>query len=519
MSRTTTLFVALLAAAAPACTGTISDDTGDDDSTSPVDDFGVTGLRRLTRFEVAASVDVAFDASADAFVDLLPEDQSGTNPFDNTYASQTVSPLVIAAYGQFAEAYAQSLAADANITQRLAGCTPATADDRACFDAFAKVVGRRMFRRPLTTDELDRFAGAILPYAKMDGSFATAVELLGELLVQHPAFLYRVEKDGAKLDAHEVATRVAFLAWGAGPDDELLDAADSDALDSAHRAEQAKRLMATPRAQRNWEHFHALWLGYDSAALPAAVHDDLLSETNHLIDRVVFEQNADWMQLFAATQTYITPALAQLYALPAVTSPQWVTYPAGRGGGVLAQGTVLSIGAKFGDTSPTVRGAQLYARLSCGDLGTIPPGIDTDLPPGLATDCKPQRYTMSTTPGCDGCHGTIDNIGFGLENVGVGGAWRTTEPGKPQCTITGTGTWNNTPFMGPAELGALVAQDPAVSACATKQLFRYMTGRDETANDAAALSALASMRESTPGLADLVVQLAASSAITKHEEE
>lgn len=495
---------------------------GNDEAQAPdskLDDetaFGVSGLRRLDRYELTHSLADVFGVGTEDVESYLPDDLAGTNPFANNYRSQTVSPLVINAYAGFAQAYAAKLATHVDV-QALAGCTPARADDRACFDKLVSKVGRRLFRRPVEPAELDRYAAAILPHAAGTGSFATAVEMLGLLFVQHPAFLYRVEREG-KLDGYEVATRMAYLIWGSAPDDDLLDAA-ADLGDAKTRVAQAERMLDDPRARASWQRFHAQWLGYSEATLPAALAADLRGETNALLDRVVFDDDADWLQIFRATETYITPALAKHYGMPAIATPQWVSYPAGRGGGVLTHGSFLSLGAKFGDTSPTVRGAEIFHRLTCGHLGTIPANVDTDRPPGLPTDCKPQRYTMRDTPGCDGCHGITDNIGFGLENFGVSGQWRDVEPNKPQCAIVSNGSWAGTPYTGTEQLGQLIAQDPRVSACATTQLFRFMAGRDEDLADDATLVALDSLYREHPSLRGLVVALVRSPAITIRKGE
>jgi hypothetical protein len=493
---------------------------GTDHRTPPTledpDAFGVSGLRRLTRTEVANSVSDVFGVDPAESLSLLPEDLTGTNPFDNNYRAQTVSPLVIDGYAIFAQAYAEQLAAAPDLAQRLGGCTPAAPDDRACFDAMASRAARRMFRRPLTTTELATYGDVILPQAKAAGSFSVAIEMLGLLLVQHPAFLYRLEQEG-QLDNFEIATRMSFLLWGSVPDDTLLDAAEQGALaDAKARKREATRMLDDSRARRNLHRFHAQWLGFSDAPLPAPIENDLLDETNRLIDRIVFEEDDEWLSLFRANETYVTPQLASHYGMPAVASPGWVS---GRGGGVLSQGSFLSLGAKFSDTSPTVRGAEVFRRITCGNLGTIPPDVDTDMPPGAQTDCKPERYFMRDVPGCNQCHGVIDNIGFGLENFGVFGVWRDTEVGKPQCVIDGAGSYKDVAFSGPEQLGAMLAADRRVQACATRQLFRWTVGRDEEPADEKTLSLLADQYDEDKSLRDILVGLVASPAITYRKGE
>lgn len=488
-------------------------------SLGTVDDFGVSGLRRLTRTEVANSLADVFGVDATDLVAVLPEDLVGDSPFDNNYRAQTVSPTVISGYAAFAQQYATRLAAQADLPMRMGGSTPAAADDQACFEAIAAHAGRLMFRRPLTPAEIDAYGAVMLPQARASGQFSTAIEMLGLLLLQHPAFLYRLEHDGM-LDDFQIATRMSFLLWGSVPDDELLDTAQAgDLADAKERANQAERMLDDPRARRNLHRFHALWLGFSEAPLPDAIADDLRDETNHLIDRVIFEQDGDWLALFNSNESYLTPALAQQYGLPAIAGPGWTSYPADRGGGVLAHGSFLSLGAKFGDTSPTVRGAEIFRRLTCGSLGTIPLNVDTNMPPGQPSDCKPERYVMRELDGCMQCHGIIDNIGFGLENFGVNGQWRTTEPNRPDCAIDAAGSWDGVAFTGPQQLGALIQSDPRVSACATTQLFRFMTGREEDTADRRTLEVLSDVYADKRSLRSLLVDLVASPAIAHRKGE
>ncbi len=481
--------------------------------------FGVSGLRRLTRTEVANSIVDVFGVDAADLVASLPEDLVGNSPFDNNYRAQTVSQGVISGYAAFAQQYAARLGSAPGVSMQLGGCTPASPDDKACFEAIAMRAGRRMFRRALTAAELDAYGAAILPRARTSGQFSTAIEMLGLLFVQHPAFLYRLEQDG-DLDDLQIATRMSFLLWGSVPDDALLDAAEAGALAKpGERAHHARRMLDDARARRNLHRFHALWLGFSDAPLPAALAGELVDETNHLIDRVVFEQDTDWLAIFNWNESYLTPALAKQYGLPAVGGPGWTSYPADRGGGVLTHGSFLSLGAKFGDTSPTVRGAEIFRRLTCGSLGSIPPNVDTDMPPGQPTDCKPQRYVMRDIDGCKQCHGIIDNIGFGLENYGVDGQWRTTEPGKPGCTIEAAGSWDGAPFSGTQQLGELIQSDPRVAACATKQLFRFMAGRDDDAADVSTLAALANVYDREHSLRELLVEIVTAPAIAQRKGE
>ena len=147
-------------------------------------------------------------------------------------------------------------------------------------------------------------------------------------------------------------------------------------------------------AKRQTQSFHAQWLGYADKFFPANLESDMLDEANKLVERTTTDPSRAWLSLFSSDETYITDNLAQHYGFP---PPQggagWVRYPAGFGG-MVSQGVLASLGGKFGDTSPTLRGYELYKRLFCGELGNIPPGVDIDDAPGTPGDCKTERYSM-----------------------------------------------------------------------------------------------------------------------------
>jgi hypothetical protein len=483
--------------------------------------LGATPMQRLTLRQLLRTAESVFGVPAGAAAMLAPGDSPSTTWFDNDAAGMAFSPQLISAYEAFAQAYAGQVREAGNLGV-LAGCTPQSPADAACFRKLVQRVGRRVFRRPLSAAEVQRHVDAFLPAAQADGNFGSAVELAVSAWLQSPEFLYRVEAGvpvagkPTALSEFEVASRIAFLTTGVGPDNTLLDAAESGALAvPTVRSEQASRLLATAAAVDERRNFHAQWLGYNERFLAPALANDALAETAALVERVT-GGNQDWLNLFSADETWVTSKLATHYGLAAPAGGSgWVKLPAGRAAGVLSQLTVASLGAKFGDTSPTLRGYELLKRVYCGKLtGEIPPGIDTNLQPGAATDCKPKRYTMRTLAACQQCHTVTDNIGFGLENVGADGQWRLQETVNPGCAITGEGVVNGSVFSGPQQLGALVANDPQVARCAATQLFQSFVGRQAAPADAATLDALQGQYYETRTHHSLVLSLVKSQAIT-----
>lgn len=468
-------------------------ESGSGDDGAPVEDavlerVGEAGLRRLTAAEYAATVRDLLGVEVDAAL-LLPEDWR--KPFDNDYTDQVASQALI----EGAELLAADVAALALETaasrDAVVGCQPEGVDDVACLRTFLATFGRRALRRPLTADELDRYAGLIAE-AEESGDFHAAVNVALRAFLQHPELLYRVERgtpvDGApgvfRLGDHEIATRLSYLIWGSTPSDLLLDLADARQLHTpAQISAAAEDMLADERAHSRVGRFHALWLGYEQLPHGPTLSSAMQAETQALIDRVVFEDERPWQDLLRAEETFVDASLATHYGLvpPAdAAGAQWVDYGDSGRQGLLSHGTFLSAAARIDDSSPTKRGLLVRDRLLCQPIAPPPPeemvDVDNAQPPeGM---CKEQWYREEHAQGgCAGCHSLMDPIGFGLERFDHRGAYRTVEQDISTCEISGQGSIDGRPFSGPAELSDLLLETGSLNACLTRQVYRFAVGR------------------------------------------
>lgn len=511
------------------CTGWLSEPLHDDgesprggagtQGSGAAIDLGKGQLRRLTRMELAATLTLAFGVAPGALIDAVPLDITSErgNPFDNDAALQDVATSYVQSLTTFAERYGDLVAAETVRVDGVAGCSPVRSDDAACYAAFVRSAGRVMLRREIRVDDLDRFA-PLLAFGKEAGDYYFAIAAAVQALVQHPESVFRFElgsRVGASyvLDDYEIASRLAFLVWGAGPDDALLDAAERGELkDAAARKLHMARLFDDSRSRPHWRRFHAQWLGYDGRT-PDTLAADLELETNTVIDAITHDDaSLAWLDLYRLDKTYVTPALAAHYGMPAITKAGWATYDGKRGGGILAHGSFLQQGAKFGDTSPTLRGYRLWKRTFCGELGAPPIDVDTDNPPaGVSpTACKEERYSMRTDPACASCHVLTDGLGFGLENFGATGEWRDHEPQNASCEVSGDGVLGDVGYSGPAELGAIIAESADAANCAARQIFRFAAGRTETDDDEAAIATITSRITETSRFRDVLLAVVES---------
>jgi hypothetical protein len=436
----------------------------------------------------------------------LPSDTEVAG-FGNAAEAQEPSDVRIARFESIAGIYAAGAARDTQAVQALTGCTfdtpPAAA---ACARTFITDMGLRIFRRPLTTEEHDRLTVRFTAY-KDAIDFEAAVQLTLGLMLQSPQFLYRPEPtpevsedaEAVPLPPYAMASRLSFLLWESIPDDELLRAAASDALRTAEQVRtQAERLLGDRRARRMYWSFHRQWLGLDRVLLDEhAVRtpeiDPSWSARTQLAARresQLFVENTlanggSFKDLFLSRKAYVNPELARVYGTTTTGDPeafQELELPATERAGLLTRVAFLAGTSHRGGTSPPVRGNGVGVHLLCRLPGSPPPDADLSMPvPRAGEGPKTTRelFEERTAPAaCQGCHRTLNGVGFGFEHYDAAGAYKTREQGLP---IDSRGVLYGFPvqpsFDGAIELSRILSEHRDVYACAVQKWLRYALGR------------------------------------------
>jgi len=450
----------------------------------------VSGVRRLTTDEYDNVLEDLLGDDTRSSALLLPTDVK--DPFDNDYTTQKVSQALIESAEALATAASARLLSDPSKRDVVVGCKPTGPDDEDCLRHFIATFGRKALRRPLEPEEIDRYA-LTRDLAVEGADFYVGVDAVLRAFLQHPEFLYRVEVGTPvageaglyRLTSAEVATRLSFFLWGSTPDAWLLDLADADRLQTVEQIRSAAlQALGDPRARRRVGRFHALWLGYETLPFDPMMATAMQTETEALLERVIFDEQLPYSEVFLSKETFVSDELAQHYGLtPGGSSkPGWTDYGDSGRRGILSHGTFLSNGAKFGDTSPTVRGLIVRMKLLCQEIGNPPAGVDVDKPLEATETavCKIEKQAAHAQGGCAGCHDLMDPIGFGLENYDAQGVYRTHDVGLPECTIEGAGEVAGIgTFRGPAELAELLTGNDQFNRCVATQLYRFAVGRTE----------------------------------------
>jgi len=488
-------------------------------------DPGPAPLRRLTRFELGRTLADVLGADS-ALVAALPPDEKSADGFDDNATAYSVSTVHVQGWLELAEDVAATFVKDTARLKGVAGCDPGE-DEPTCLPAFVRTLGGRLFRRPLTDEEVASLVNLATVNAANgnnanDGANASqsGVSAVIASLLQSASFLYRPEvpsmgPDPEPVGGQELATRLAYLLTSTAPDPTLMAAAASGQLDTdAGLLAEADRLLQTPRAEEAFQHFIEEWWELDglatlqkdgqlfrswSAAVPGA-----FAEETRLFLADLWATGPTLGALLSSSRTFVDLNLASFYgdAPPAGPGFQPLTRDPQRAVGLLTQGSFLATHAKANQTSPVLRGKFVRARLLCtppppppADKVIVPPTVDPRLP-------TRERFSQHATDSyCSVCHKLMDPIGFAFEHFDAVGRWRDTDAGQSvDATGALTGTDVDGTLSGVADLAARLASSQDVRHCVATQWFRWAFGRDEsTADDACTVQTLSEALSSSEG--------------------
>jgi mono/diheme cytochrome c family protein len=431
--------------------------------------------------------------------------------------------------------YKATAGGDSPSRRRIFVCRPASAvEELPCARRILSTLARRAYRRQANeTDVRD-----LLPFyqqGRKEGSFDLGIQKALERLLVSSQFLFRIERQPSSVAAGaayrisdiELASRLSFFIWSSIPDDELLDAAAAGRLkDPKALEQQVRRMLADPRSESLVTNFAAQWLYLRDIA--AKQPDEILfadfDETlriamqreTELFVGSVFRENRSVLDLLRANYTFLNERLARHYGVPNIKGSYFrrVTFPDGSvRGGLLGQGSVLTITSYSTRTSPVLRGKWVLENL----LSAAPPPPPADVPslrtetaPGKPLTLREAMIQHRAAPACAGCHARMDPIGFAMENFDAVGRWRERDGQQP---IDASGVFpEGTKFEGiPGLKKELLRQPEQFVGTVAERLLMYAIGRNLQYYDAPTVRAV--MRDAEPAnhtLASLVLGIVKS---------
>ena len=463
---------------------------------------GPAPLRRLTRFEYNNVVrDLFEDDTLPA--NALPSEVLG-NGFGNDAEEQSVSGLLAEQYSVVAEDVAERATATPQKLAALASCAAdvgadtSASDEDACARELVTRLATRAYRRPVENAEVDDLMD-LRAEIRETSEFAVSIASVIEAVLQSPDFLYRaewgvVDEDGRRRpSSYEMASRLSFFLWGSIPDEDLLAAAESDALlDRDEVRAQAERMLEDPKARRVVRHFFDNLLPISSLSAlerdeeryplySAQIGSLMREETQTFLEREIFEGNISWADALTAPYTYMNEELAAYYGVSGVQGEEFqrVDLDTSQRLGILTHAGVVSGTIHSNETNPVVRGSFIVQKMMCTTI-PLPEGdiLDQVKPPD--PDWGPtarERFSQhSEDPVCAGCHSLMDPVGFALENYDAIGLWRDRENGV-MIDAQGSAPGLEGDFDGPTELAQRLAESPETHACFSQHWTNFAYGR------------------------------------------
>lgn len=393
-------------------------------------------------------------------------------------------------------------------------CAPGETPDKAKTRKILEEFTSRAFRRPATEKELDGLVKLVDSVQAGGDKWEAGMQIALQAVLCSPKFLFRLELDDRAdqkaphpIDDYQLASRLSYFLWSSMPDEQLFELAKKKEL-SANLDAQIKRMLLDPKASSLVENFGIQWLQIkrlNGVAPDAKVYArfnerlrrSFFKETEMFLQAVIKEDRSI-LDLIAADFTYMNETLAQHYGFSdtngnrAGQKPKYslgkpikgndfvrVTIPDGERGGLLTQGSILTVTSNPTRTSPVKRGRWVLDQI----LGTPPPPPPPDVPDlpdnkggPLVGTLRQRMEQHRENPACANCHARMDPIGFAFENFDGVGAFRLKD-GNADIDTSGV-LPDGRSFKGPQELkNILKDKKDLFSRCMAEKLLTYALGR------------------------------------------
>lgn len=364
----------------------------------------------------------------------------------------------------------------------------------------------RAYRRPLTTEEIDRYVAIGMAEPDFatagndDDKLRAALRVLLRITMQSPHFIYRVElgdpagevKQGKylvrPLTPYEYAARLSYTLFDSPPDEALVAA-----VKAGGESFDATSLVDDPRARVTLLRFHKAL--YSVEASRSMIKDtgkfpgmenlglDAAKEAELFLDEVV-KNGGSLRDLLLSRTTFVNQRLASIYGLPTdgLNADQFVPFelPPERAG-ILTRVSWTGNEADLFERSSILRGVYVTRKLLCTPLGAPPKGAVESAPKAPPTLTSNREKVTYRTGGeaCAGCHKQIINPnGFAFEGFDAIGRFLTDENGVKVDTTGETHLdGEKITFTGARDFMEQVSEAEQTHGCYVGQLDSWVLGR------------------------------------------
>jgi hypothetical protein len=394
--------------------------------------------------------------------------------------------------------------------RRIFVCRPTkAANQQECAERIISTLLRRAYRRPVDNTDLRR-PMEFYRNAQTERGFDAGIEAALSAVLVSPEFLFRVEQDPENLAPNTayritdlvLASRLSFFIWSSIPDDELLDAAVRGDLHKPKVLEkQVRRMLMDSRSQSLVSNFADQWLylrNLDSLTPDLRLFPDFddnlrraFRQETELLFESILREDRNVLDLLKPKYTFLNERLAKHYGIPNVYGSRFRRVEMSeedKRGGLLRQGSILTVTSYATRTSPVIRGRWVLENIlgtpPAPPLPNVPALKDNTLSATLSVRERLAEHRANAA--CASCHNLMDPIGFSLENFDAIGRWRNAEDGLPVDTAGGLP--DGSKFAGVSGLEDGLRKRPELFVGAlTEKLMTFGLGRGIETGDAPAI--------------------------------
>ncbi len=355
----------------------------------------------------------------------------------------------------------------------------------------------RAFRRPITEAEEAALFDVFETSFGDDRDFQRSIRDALLVTLTSPQFLFLIENsdspEAEPVDAYELASKLSYFLWNAGPDNQLLELAAADTLHKSFDA-QIERMIDDLKFQQFAGEFVSQWLSLDKFDVveidrkqyPTLTRDtrtQLRQEPVRFVQHLM-QHNLPLRNLVQSDFIVANEVVASYYGLGDRTESgfafQQIKHAGRNLGGVLSQAGILAGLSNGRESNPVKRGAWLARKIIAEPPDDPPPNV-----PALPEDDskltlreKLERHRNQS--GCAKCHAGIDPWGVPFEQFDAGGLFKTGANVDARSTLP-----DETEVASLNELKTYLADDriDQVAFSFLKHLATYAAGRGLTYNE------------------------------------
>ncbi|MBQ11469.1 MAG: hypothetical protein CMJ45_07965, partial [Planctomyces sp.] len=317
-----------------------------------------------------------------------------------------------------------------------------TSDPAAYADEVIRSFATRAFRRPISDTQATTFLAVWRDAFARTSDFKQSIKDALLVVLTSPRFLFLIENsetpEPEELDPYELASKLSYFLWNAGPDEQLLKRATANSLHKSLDTEIPRMI----QDRRFWQfagEFTSQWLSLEKFDLvkmdrkryPKLTRDtktQLREEPARFLQHLV-RHNLSLLNLIQSDFIVANEVVAGYYDLADRTESGFefvaIKHDNKNLGGLLSQAGILAGLSDGRESNPIKRGAWLARKIIAEPPDDPPPNVpqlpkDKDSKRSLREKLEQHRNQK----GCAKCHGGIDPWGIPFEEFDAGGLFK-----------------------------------------------------------------------------------------------